>query len=355
MTTIILTNRNRGLQIVKKCLLSLKQQTVQTFKVLLVDYGSHKTYQEQLHLVAENYEFVTLIQCDTQQQLWCKSRAINIALKQCKTTFVFVGDIDMLYHPKFIEKLNKLKNKNTAIYFQVGFLNKEESKQIKNFKDYKISFKSKKEATGMTLFNTQTLMAINGYDEFYNGWGSEDTDVHVRLKNVGFKVNFFDKEVLLLHQWHSKQYRTKNSLEPFHSSLEQTNSEYLKLTALSKQIKANLGFQWGNYNKLDYEQLSKTDLTFKITNSEAQVKAFINRILLTEKNKIIHVTVSTHNEYKSLKQSIKKMLGKKTISFLSMKPVNDMLLESIISNLRNSAYKFQYDVKAKKILLTIKL
>jgi len=49
------------------------------------------------------------------------------------------------------------------------------------------------------------------------------------------------------------------------------------------------------------------------------------------------------------------MLGKKTISFLSMKPVNDMLLESIISNLRNSAYKFQYDVKAKKILLTIKL
>lgn len=355
MITIILTNRNRDLGIVKNCLLSLEKQTMKNFRVLLVDYGSFTAYQEQLHLLAQNYEFVTLIQCDTQQQLWCKSRAINIALKQCKTTFVFVGDIDMLYHPKFIEKLNKLKNKNTAIYFQVGFLNKEESKQIKNFKDYKISFKSNKEATGMTLFYTQTLMDINGFDEFYNGWGSEDTDVHVRLKNAGYSVNFYNETVLLLHQWHSKKYRQKNIDSPFHSSLEQINSDYLKFTTSSKKIKSNLHFHWGNYNASDYEQLNKIDNTHKITNTEAQIKAFINNILLVEKNKVISVVINTHSEYKSLKQSAKKILGKKTISFLSMPMVNNILLECIISNLRNRAYKFQYNTFAKEIHLIIKL
>ena len=209
MITIILTNRNRELRIIENSLRSLKNQSEQDFSVFLIDYGSEKMYLKTLSDLLGSYEFVRLICCQVKDQLWNKSRAINIALKQISAPYVFVGDIDMIYHPGFIEKLRDLCSKDQSVYFQVGFLTEPESRKNKAFVDYQINFKSSEEATGMTLFNTEGLKAINGYDEFYNGWGSEDTDVHVRLKNAKQKVLFYTEDILILHQWHPKVYRQK--------------------------------------------------------------------------------------------------------------------------------------------------
>ncbi|WP_452220370.1 glycosyltransferase family 2 protein [Lacinutrix salivirga] len=355
MITIILTYRNRALHIVKNSLEALAQQTNTNFKVLLVDYGSLPEYKNGLAELTANYEFVTRITCDTQQQLWCKCRAINIALKQVQTPYVFVGDMDMIYHPECVDYFFKLKSNTKVTYFQVGFLNEKESTQSKAFADYTIEFKSQKEATGMTLFPTEALESINGYDEFYNGWGSEDTDVHVRLQNANIPVEFYTETILMLHQWHPKNYRTKNDVTPFHTNLEQINQEYLKLTASTKKVKANTNFDYGSYNPSNYEALSKVASTFKLTNKEAEVKAFINNVLLTVKNEVIQFQIKEHSGYKSIKQSAKLMLGKKTISFLDLQTINNMLLEVIISNLRDKAYQFFYNTKNQTIIVTIKL
>ena len=355
MIAIILTYRNRDLKILKKCLDSLLKQTNKNFKVVLVDYGSIEVYKEKLNQVLKEYDIVTLIRCNTQQQLWCKSRAINIALKQCKTPYVFVGDVDMIYHSGFIDKLNDLKSDTQISYFQVGFLNETESKNDKTFNDYRINFKSNQEATGMTLFSTEALNSVNGYDEFYNGWGAEDTDVHVRLRNAGYKVRFYSDSVLILHQWHPKQYRNKNEMAPFHGSLEQINHEYLKFSKKNIKTKANLIFPWGMYNVSDYDALKKSDITYSLTNKESELKAFINNVLLSEKDKVIEVQIASHKEYKSLKQHVKRVLRRKAISFLEMYIINNMLLECIIMNLRDKAYQFYYDSNNQKIHLIIKL
>lgn len=355
MTTIIFTYRNRNTYSVKNCLDSLKQQSNKAFKVVLVNYGSNEKYSSLINDLVNQYEFASIINCKTQGELWCKSRAINIVLKQCDTPYVFVGDVDMVFHPEFVQKLDLFKKEKTATYFQVGFLNKEESTLAKTFKEYKIAFKSTAGATGMTFYNKSDLLGINGYDEFYHGWGSEDTDVHIRLINAGTAVNFFDDEVLMLHQWHPKQYRTKDSLEPFHSHLEQINAEYLRFTESTKKTKANTEFDFGSYLDSDYEALNQPELVFKLTNQRHMVKGFIKRVLISQNNKVVKLKITKDPEYKSIKQALKKMFNKKPMVFLSMQEANDLLLETIVSKNRNSAYRYQYNQSTQTIDLTIKL
>jgi predicted glycosyltransferase involved in capsule biosynthesis len=42
--------------------------------------------------------------------------------------------------------------------------------------------------TGTTLFATHKLKEVNGYDEFYHGWGAEDTAFTCVLVNSGGKA-----------------------------------------------------------------------------------------------------------------------------------------------------------------------
>lgn len=357
MLTITITNRNRDLRIVKNCLNSLAKQSSASFGVTLVDYGSEAGYLSKLKDLVKQYPFINLIHCETQHQLWNKSRAINIALKQCETPYFLVGDIDMIYHPDFITKLFNFKLEGRSIYFQVGFLSEAESKKNKSFFDYHISFKSTKEATGMTLYKTEDLNSINGYDEFYNGWGSEDTDTHKRLLNANKSVVFYEEELLMLHQWHTKTYRQKNSVsQPFHSNLEKINEAYLRYTIQTHKVLANTKFYWGVYKENDCVALKHIDVSYSITNELSDVKGFLNAVLLNlESNKIILVSVRRHHEYKTLKHQIKKLLGKKLKVFLLMQEVNDLILEHIIMHCRNSSYKYTFNIHTQEIELVIKL
>jgi hypothetical protein len=355
MITVVLTNRNRDLKLVRRCFASLDVQTNKDFKTVVVDYGSRANHLEDLKALVNEYSDIELISCDTSKQLWCKSRAINIVLKLCETSWFFVGDIDLMYHPECIEKLHHLKDKANAIYFQVGFLSEVESKKNKVYNDYEINFKSTYEATGMTLYNTEVLKSINGYDEFYHGWGSEDTDVHVRLKNVDKSVLYYDETILMLHQWHPKTYRSKNSLEPFHSNLEKINQKYLSYSDKGGKGKANKKFDWGYYDATAYDRLQNIDVAYSVTNELSDFKGFVNNILLGTTNEVVSVSIKNHKEYKTLKHVAKKVLNKKVNTFLDMQDLNDALLEAIITNCRNVPYKYSFDRHSQNILLIIKL
>jgi predicted glycosyltransferase involved in capsule biosynthesis len=156
-----------------------------------------------------------------------------------------VGDVDMIFKSNFIDKACQLKEARKVIYFQVGFLSHSESLQNKDFSNYLINHFSTKDATGISMFPKSLLMEINGYDEFYHGWGSEDTDVHNRINKLGVPIHFYDSEVLLLHQWHEKSYRTLKSDYPFHTALERENQQYLEYMQTRCSSKATIGQDWG--------------------------------------------------------------------------------------------------------------
>lgn len=49
------------------------------------------------------------------------------------------------------------------------------------------------------------LEAINGFDEAYEGYGREDTDVELRLQNLGLKIKSLKGLALQFHVWHPRR------------------------------------------------------------------------------------------------------------------------------------------------------
>ena len=354
MISIVLTNRNRDLRIVKKCLDSLQAQTNMDFEWFLVDYGSDKNYLKDLELVLQDYSKIKFISCPTQGQLWNKSRAINIVLNQCNSPFFFVGDIDMIFHSEFIQELKNIASLDRATYFQVGFLSQNESQKNNSFEDYQIAFKSTDEATGMTLYPTAVLKSINGYDEFYHGWGAEDTDVHIRLKNKGFDVVFFDKKVLMKHQWHPKKYRSKESLEPYHSQLEKINHRYIKQVKDNQIVVANKDNQIGILPlESKYNQLEKIDKFSAFYSEVNEIDAFLYGTIHNLAKGVYQFDFKQHSLENDFKNSIKNWLGKRAFKFYSLDEINDKLLLILILNFRNSAYSVVFDRVNKVLQLKI--
>jgi len=353
LITIVLTYRDRDLAIVKKCLDSLERQSLKDFNVVLVDYGSQIEFANNLSVLAKKYNFVKLIQCPVQGQLWNKSRAINIALKQCETPYFLVGDIDLVFHPDFIKTAIKLASEN-VVYFKYSFLSKEESLNDKNFEDYEIDFEGGKEITGTTLFPTETLKKVNGYDEFYHGWGAEDTDIHERLKTFGLKVVFYNSSILLKHQWHPKAYRSKTSSSPFHSNLERVNHDYMYLTINNKIVKANGNQDWGILpNKQDYlKLLLKPNVEINIQPIDFHFSALLAQ-LKNFNNQVVKIQINQVESKQRLIQTLKKTLKKKYFKYLKLEDVNNLLLEEIIKNYRSKPYEYHFNREVGRINLTI--
>lgn len=356
MIALVLTNRNRDIRIIKNCLDSLQNQSNKDFEWFLIDYGSNKIYLNELNALVIQYPQIKFICCPTSGQLWNKSRAINIVLNQCSSPYFFVGDIDMIFHPNFTNELRKKSNAESITYFQVGFLSQQESLKNISFEEYKISFKSSREATGMTLYPTQLLKSINGYDEFYHGWGAEDTDVHIRLKNIGIPVVFYEEHVVMKHQWHPKQYRSIESKEPYHTSLEKINHSYIKFKEEKRIHKTNVGFDYGKVPvEVEYERLNHIDETIYLTNEKNALIAFLEGNIFNLESKTYKIIISNHSLFGGLKNAIKKKLGKKALSFYNLDEVNDMVLMTVIKNFRNNPYYFEYKKRENKIILKILL
>lgn len=357
MLTIIYPYRNRDVQRIKKSLDALANQTNKNFSVYFIDYGSDFETAKKVEVFIQNYSFVSYQYYPTQFQPWNKSRALNSVIKQLKDGFCFVADIDMIFHPEFVERAISLQKNNTATYFKVGFLTEKETQSTKKFSHYHINFESTHEATGLTMFPVKALQKIRGFDEFYHFWGAEDTDVHLRLKNSGSKVLFYEKETLLLHQWH-QSYRSKEikklTSELQLSGIVRLNHQHLKQVVFTNATLANTE-KWG-------EPLSQKNYQLLIgfsgnTNNMLNKQEAINHFLFCELPKvdktIKRFVIETDDFQRSLKYKIKKLFGKKVPNYYTLKEVNDKLLLHIVSFYRNYNYNYKVDESAHKIELTI--
>ena len=58
-------------------------------------------------------------------------------------------------------------------------------------------------------FWKKDLIAVNGYDEAYVGWGKEDTDLTIRLMNSGVKKKYLKMGGIAYHLFHKLVPRDK--------------------------------------------------------------------------------------------------------------------------------------------------
>jgi glycosyltransferase involved in cell wall biosynthesis len=351
MITLVLTNRNRDLQIVKNCLESLHNQTKNEFKLFFVDYGSNLDYLVELKDLMLNYDTVNLILCPVNDQLWNKSRAINIALRQSQTSHFLVGDVDLIFAPEFISLAYELMSENEIYYFQYGFLSKEESLVNKKYEEYNVDFQGSMSVRGTTLFPTETLKKINGYDEFYHGWGAEDTDIHFRLENLGYEIKFYDSDILVKHQWHPKQYRSALSKHPFHSGLEAVNHAYMHLGKETKRMIVNNNQSWGKMtDDAMYQRLKSNPATVELVlqNSLTVIVALLAQ-LRNFNQEVLNIRIDEANWSTKFKNGLKKVIYKKAVTYIGLEQINRMILEEIIKNYRNNPYEYTYEKDSKYI------
>ncbi|HSD07369.1 glycosyltransferase family 2 protein [Flavobacterium sp.] len=357
MITVIYPYRNRELRRVKNSLDSLSKQSNKNFTVVFVDYGSEIQFSDSVKSLLKQYEFVKYIYSYHNYQPWSRSKAINIGLRLAETEYVFIADIDIIFHNKFIDVLFVLKNKSENVYFQVGYLDEAESKELKEFDKYTIASKSIPEGQGLSFFKRDSLLTIGGFDEFFHFWGAEDEDVHSRLKNAGFSSKFYNNEILLLHQWHkSFENIEKNKLtvEPILNDVFGLNKQKLRFNQKNSIVNVNCE-NWGKIiSKNEFEFLNSNQDSITLLNKKYIIDNFIDFVLPNTHSKIINVVFQKHNYPDTLKYKIKKFLRIKTQEYYSLKYINDLILKTLIIYYKDYFFIYEISSDLKRIQLKIK-
>ncbi|MEL1252652.1 glycosyltransferase [Flavobacterium sp. DGU38] len=357
MITIIYPFRNRELNRIKNSLDSLTNQSNKGFNVVFVDYGSDLEIASSAQELLKQYEFVKYIYSYHNNQPWSRSKAINIGLRFTETEYVFIADIDIIFHCRFIDLLFELKNEKQNFYFQVGYLSESESKELKEFENYTIVSKSIPEGQGLSFFKLDCLLKIGGYDEFFHFWGAEDEDLHFRLQNAGFHSEFYNKEILLLHQWHTSFENLKKkqlTIEPMLSDIFALNKQKMRFNQKNKIIKVNYA-DWGKLiTEQEFQILNNSPKSVVLLNKKHIIENFIDIILPNTNGEVINVVFKDHLYRFSLNYKIKRLLRIKTHEYYSLKEINDLLLKNLVIHYRSCLYNYKVNTDLKSIQLKIK-
>ena len=355
--TIVYTFRNRDTIRVKRTLDSIALQSDKDFEVLFIDYGSTEVIAAEVLKVVKGYEFVKHDYMYVQYQPWSKSKALNYALRKISSSYFFVADVDMIFHSSFISKVKGLIQENPLrnVYFKVGFLAESTIINDEKFENFPVHFESTNEATGLSLFLTDNLKKLNGFDEFYHFWGAEDTDIHIRLKNAGDEVYFYDSEILMLHQWHPSYLSTERKTLTLNlqlSGIVQLNHQHLKDTIAQKRTKSN-NENWGI--SISKEENALLDMPVKriiVKNHKSEIDHFLYFTLKQQASLVTEYQFQLDLEQGSLEQIIKKFFHKKVPQYYSLKEINDLILSNLVTDLTRKNYRYQVAPDLKSIFLT---
>lgn len=79
----------------------------------------------------------------------------------------------------------------------------------------------------------KNMVAINGYDEDYEGYGREDADIELRLQHLGLQIKSLKGLALQFHVWHPRREFTP------------ANDDLLEQVKISKRVRCDRGLDQG--------------------------------------------------------------------------------------------------------------
>lgn len=355
MITILYPFRDKELSRIKNSLDSLCLQTNQNFSVLFIDYGSPSSCSLAVQNVLRNYTFVRYQYSYNEHQPWSRARALNIGLKLVRTPYVFAADIDMIFREDFVAILHTLTNPKYSYFFKVGFLSAKTTNFEVGFDSLPVVHSSGTGAQGLSLFPIKALLEINGFDEFYHFWGAEDEDVHNRLRLAGFEISFYDKEILLLHQWHDTYRNSEKRIltqDLQCAGIVAINQQHL---LENKRLQCTIAQKsFGKIiTKLEYERLNASCETTILNNQKAVIDHFLFYTLSNLPAGKHHFSFIKDTFSVSVKYFVKKALGKKVPIYYSLKAINDFLLLHLITS--NKKFLYQFCVAATLDVIDLKI
>lgn len=189
---------------------SIMRQSVKPDELLIADDGS----REETKLLIEEYQkkgIVSIKHFWQEDKGFRKSAILNKAVAQTNADYIIQVDGDCILHAKFVEDHINAREKNTYLYgARVNILpqaiNAVFEKHLIDFGYFSKEIKNKSRALHIPFLSSlykshasysdkfrgcnvsfwrKDFMEINGYNEDYEGWGREDSDLVIRMGNKG--------------------------------------------------------------------------------------------------------------------------------------------------------------------------
>lgn len=231
-TSLVITTYNWP-EALKACLNSVLEQTVKPREVIIADDGSK---QETIDLVKDfqqSYPWLHIIHSWQEDDGFRASMSRNRAINKSKGEYIIIIDGDLILEKHFIEDHIKNKEKGCFIQgsrvitdvhvakkmingkkvniFEKGLKNK--LNMIRNNLLSKLITKKDKNLRGIRSCNMsffkKDLIEVNGFEEEIEGWGREDSELALRLFNIGLKKKKLKFSALTYHLYHKENDRSK--------------------------------------------------------------------------------------------------------------------------------------------------
>jgi len=168
-----------------RSLRSVSEQTVIP-RVVVVDYGSLPAYWERIADVAAFGGANAIVATIATE--WSRSRALNVALRPCRTAYFAAMDADCLLPPTYIETLLELASPNNFVLAAVRRLYGHANTYLEALTAPARAVHPE-EGHGLICAPTAWLHQVHGYDERYRVWGQEDSDLLARARFSGLAVH----------------------------------------------------------------------------------------------------------------------------------------------------------------------
>jgi len=197
----VISVRNRDNKRIQRCVDSLRSDI--TGEIYVVDYGS------DIPIKVNNCKVLRI----NTDNIWNKSHALNIGIKQCKNDFIGTVDCDMVLKPTIFDKLKVVLNEWSFIY------TKNVRRVLPEVFDWGLTFEQIEKIStpwfqnkknnddlavgGIQIFSKRWIYTVKGYDENFAYWGGMDNDIYYRAIRTGLVL--VDINELILHQEHQNK------------------------------------------------------------------------------------------------------------------------------------------------------
>jgi len=242
LISVIVTTYNWP-ELLSSCLNSLLDQQDKNFEIIIADDGSTSKTQSLIDGFIKNSN-IPIKHAYHPDQGFRAGTIRNKAVALCRGDYLIFIDGDCVVFPHFIQRHRQLAEQNYFVpgnrillsqaYTQFAVQNKikldsqTNSFFIKLWLQRKInrvlpllhvpySFFRYSQPTqwqkamtcNLAMFKTD-FISVNGFDEAFEGWGYEDSDLVIRLIHNGIKRKEGRFAVPVLHHWHKQNDQSKH-------------------------------------------------------------------------------------------------------------------------------------------------
>lgn len=214
---------------------SVCRQKVLPYEVVVADDGSTDDTRQLVESLQNDFP------CGLKY-VWHEDKGFrsakirNMAIKVTEGDYLIFSDGDLMFHPKFVSDFLVMSDEKELLIGTRLFLSRDftmellkegacykpfipicskvEKNQLNGiripyiYRLFKVYYEpSMKLRGGLLIVSKREIELIGGWDESYEGWGSEDTDLVMRLIHNGCRARKLKHQGLTYHLWHNENSR----------------------------------------------------------------------------------------------------------------------------------------------------